>query len=93
VAYSTVTRSLREAKLGTVEVILDPDPSSPRVNNYDRAILAARDEKKGHFRAFKNLTDPPISHTLLSMEGSPNGSGSSDIFVAGCGTFCQTLRK
>jgi hypothetical protein len=40
VAYSTVTRYLREAKLGTAEVALDREPSSPRLDDSDRAILA-----------------------------------------------------
>jgi hypothetical protein len=45
VAYSTVTRYLREARLSTAEVTLDPEPSSPHLDDFDRAILAALEQK------------------------------------------------
>jgi transcriptional regulator of acetoin/glycerol metabolism len=34
---------LHEAKLGTNEVILDPEPSSPHLDDSDRAILTAQE--------------------------------------------------
>jgi hypothetical protein len=93
VAYSTVTRYLREVKLGTAEVILDPEPSSPHIDDSDRTILAALEGKKSHFRPCENLPEPSISHTLPSIEGLPNRSGSYDIVFAGCRTFCRTPRR
>jgi hypothetical protein len=43
VAYNTVTGYHREAKLGTAEVTLDPEPSSRDLDDCDRAILATLD--------------------------------------------------
>jgi hypothetical protein len=43
-AYSTVTYYFREAKLGTAEVTLGPEPSSPHLEDSDRAVLAAQEE-------------------------------------------------
>jgi hypothetical protein len=45
VAYSRVTRYLREAQPGTAEVTLRPEPSSPHLDDSDRVILAALDGK------------------------------------------------
>jgi hypothetical protein len=45
VVYSRVTRYRREAKLSTAEVSLDPESSSPHLDDSDRAILAALDKK------------------------------------------------
>jgi hypothetical protein len=61
VTYSTVTRYLRGAKLGTGEVTLDPGPSSPHIDDSDRAILAALEEKRSYFCPCKNSPEPPIS--------------------------------
>jgi hypothetical protein len=69
VAYSTVTRYLRDAKLGTAEVTLDPEQSSPHLDDSDRAVLAILEEKKGRFRPCENLPEPPISQPLRSIEG------------------------
>jgi hypothetical protein len=91
VAYRRVTRYLREAKVGTAEVTIDPEPSSPHIEDSDRAILAALEEKKGLFRPCENLPEPPISHELPSIEGSLDHLGLYDIVFAGCRTFCQTL--
>jgi hypothetical protein len=44
-AYSMVTGYLRAAKLGTAELTLDPKPSSPCLENSDRALLGAMEEK------------------------------------------------
>jgi hypothetical protein len=93
VAYSTVTRYLREAKLGTAEVTLDPEPCSAHLDDSDRAILASLEEKKSRFRPCDNLSEPPISNGLPSIEGSPNRSGSYDVFFAGCRTFRLRLRR
>jgi hypothetical protein len=46
VAYGTVTRCLREAKLGTAEVTLDPEPSSPRLDDSDQPILQPWKKRK-----------------------------------------------
>jgi hypothetical protein len=51
VAHNTMTRYLREAKLGTAEVTLDPKPSSPHFDDPDRDILAALEEKTVFVRA------------------------------------------
>jgi hypothetical protein len=48
---------LREAKLGTAGVTLDPEPSSPHLDDSDRAILATLEEKKSHFRPCENLRE------------------------------------
>jgi hypothetical protein len=45
VAYNMVTCDLREATLGTAEVILDPEASSPHLNDSDWVILADMEEK------------------------------------------------
>jgi uncharacterized membrane protein len=45
VAYSTVRYYLREAKLSTAEVTLDPEPSSHHLDDSDRDILEALEEK------------------------------------------------
>jgi glycerol-3-phosphate dehydrogenase len=45
VIYSTVTCYLGEAKLGTTDVTLHREPSSPHPDDSDRAILAALAEK------------------------------------------------
>jgi hypothetical protein len=92
-AYNMVTRYLGESKLGTAEVILDPEPSSLRLDVSDRAILASLEEKKSHFCPFENLPESPISHVLPSIEGSPNRSGSSDVFFAWYHTFCQMFKR
>jgi hypothetical protein len=93
VAFNLVTRHLREAKVGTAEVTLDPEPSSPHFDDPDRALLMALEEKKGRFRPCENLSQPSISQELPSIEGSPNRWGSSNPVFAGCRTFCQTLRR
>jgi hypothetical protein len=67
VAYSTVTGYLREAKFGTTEVTLDPEPSSPHLDDSDRDILAALEEKC--FRPGENLPEPFISQELPSIAG------------------------
>jgi hypothetical protein len=59
-AYNAVTCYLREAKLGTAEVTLDPEPSSPRLDDSDRDILAARKEKPfSSVRELARATDIP----------------------------------
>jgi hypothetical protein len=45
VVYSTVTRYLRESEFGTAEVTLDPEPSSPRLDDSDRVVLATLEER------------------------------------------------
>jgi hypothetical protein len=45
VAYNTVMCSLREAKLSIAEVVFDPESSSPHLDDFDQAILAALEEK------------------------------------------------
>jgi hypothetical protein len=45
VVSNRVTRYLGEAKLGTTEVPLDPESSSPHLDDSDRAILATLKEK------------------------------------------------
>jgi hypothetical protein len=93
VAFSTVPRYLREAKLGTAEVTLDPDSGSPHLDDSDRPVLAALEEKKSRLRPCENLPEPSISHALWSIEGSSNLMGSCDAFFTGCCTFSQTLRR
>jgi hypothetical protein len=46
VAHGTVAWYLREAKLGTAEVALDPESSSPHLDDSDWAILAALEQKR-----------------------------------------------
>jgi hypothetical protein len=46
VAYRTVTCYLCEAKLGTAEVTLDPESGSSHLDDFDRAKLAALEEKR-----------------------------------------------
>jgi hypothetical protein len=48
-AYSTVTRCLGEAKVGTVEVALDPEPGSHRLDNCDPVVMGALAEKPSLF--------------------------------------------
>jgi hypothetical protein len=76
VAFNTVTRDLREAKLSTAEVTLDPKPSSPHLDDSDPALLAALEEKKNRFRLWEHLPEPPMPHALRSIEDSQNRSGS-----------------
>jgi hypothetical protein len=45
VAYSTVTRYLCGAKLGTAEVTLDPEPRSPHRDDADGDVFAALGER------------------------------------------------
>jgi hypothetical protein len=45
VVYNMVTGYLREAKLGIAEVSLDTEPNSPRLDDSDRDILAALEER------------------------------------------------
>jgi hypothetical protein len=45
VTYNMVMHYLREAKIGTSEVTLNPEPSSHRLDDSDRAILAALEDK------------------------------------------------
>jgi hypothetical protein len=61
VGYSSVTRYLREAKLVTAEVTLDREASSPRLDDSNRAISGALEEKKSHFcvRKFTRATHTP----------------------------------
>jgi hypothetical protein len=66
VVYNTVTRYLCEVKLGTAEVTLDPEPSSPHLDDSDQAILAALEGKKSRFRPCEDLPEPHISHALPS---------------------------
>jgi hypothetical protein len=93
VAYSTVTRYLREAVLGTIEVTLDPEPRSLHLDDSVQALVAALEEKKSPFSPYENLPKPSISHALPSIEGSPNGSGSCDFFFPVDSIFYQTLRR
>jgi hypothetical protein len=86
VAYSTVTRCLRGAKLSIAEVTLDPEPSSPRLNDFNQCISAALEAKKSHFRPCENLTKQPISHELPCIERSLDHSGPYDVFFARCRT-------
>jgi hypothetical protein len=67
VAYNMVTPYLHEAQVGTAEVTLGPEPSSPHLDDSDRAILAALEEKKSNFRPCENLPKPPISHTHATV--------------------------
>jgi hypothetical protein len=97
VSYSRMMRYLCEAKLGTAEVTLNPEPSSPHLIS---TIPTGRSRqpwknKKSRFRPCENLPEPPISqaHALPSLEGSQIRSGSYDVFFAGCHTFCQMLRR
>jgi hypothetical protein len=92
-AYSTLTHYLREARPGTAEVTLGPEPNSPHLDDCGRAVLAALGEKKSRFRSCNNLPEPPISQAPPSIEGSPNRSGSYHVFFAECRTFGQTLRR
>jgi hypothetical protein len=48
-----VTRDLHEAKLGTAQVTLDPEPSSPRLGDSDWDISAALEE--GPFSSVREL--------------------------------------
>jgi hypothetical protein len=93
VAYSMVTRHLRDVKLDALESTLNREPISPHLDDSDRAILAAMDENTSRFGQYENLPKPPMSHELQPIEDSPNRSGSYNVFSTGCLTFCQTLRK
>jgi hypothetical protein len=44
-AYNTVTRYFREAERSTADVTIDPEPSSPHLDESDWDILAALEEK------------------------------------------------
>jgi hypothetical protein len=70
VTYSTVTGYLRETELGIAEVTLDRESSSPYLDDSDRVILAALEEKKSRFRPCENLPEPPVSHEPPSILGS-----------------------
>jgi hypothetical protein len=48
-AYSTVTGYLHEAKLGTAEVTLKPEPNSPYFDDPGRTLLAALEEDEKPF--------------------------------------------
>jgi hypothetical protein len=65
VASSRVTHYLREAKLGTAEVALDPESNSSHLDDSERAIMA--DRKKSRFRPCENLPEPSMSHALPSI--------------------------
>jgi hypothetical protein len=65
VAYNTVTGYLRGAKFSRAEVTLDPEPSSLHLDDGDRALLAALEEKKSYFCPCENLPEPPISLDFL----------------------------
>jgi hypothetical protein len=45
--------------------------------------LSRQPRKKGRFRPCENWPEPPISSALLSIESSPNRSGSYDVFSPG----------
>jgi hypothetical protein len=93
VAYGTRRRHLCEAKLGTAEVTLGPEPSSPHLDDCDLAILAAPEEKKSRFRPCENLPEPPKSQAQRCLGDSPNRSGSRDVFFTGFRTFDQGPRR
>jgi hypothetical protein len=87
VAYHRITRYLCEAKLGTAAVTLKPEPSSPHLDDSDRTVLAALEERKSRFRPCENLRESSMSPELVSIEGSQNRFGSYDVFFARCRTF------
>jgi hypothetical protein len=89
VTYSTVTGHLREAKLGTAEVTVDPESRSYHLAWTIPTGLYWQLWRKCLFRPCENLPAPPTSYALPSMEGSPNRSGSYDRFFAGCRIVCQ----
>jgi hypothetical protein len=76
-------RNLREARLGTAEITLDPDPSSFHLTSTIATGISCQPWKKSRFRTCENLPEPPISTALPSIEGSPNRSDSYDVFLAG----------
>jgi hypothetical protein len=86
-------RYLPEAKLGTAEVTVDPEPSSPYLASTIPTGLSSQPWKKSRFRPCENLPEPSISYDLPSIEGSPNRSGLYGVFFSGCRTFCQALRR
>jgi hypothetical protein len=59
VADNTVTRYLRVAQLNTAEVTLDRQPSSPRLDDSDRAILASLEEKRSRFVCARTCPSHP----------------------------------
>jgi hypothetical protein len=66
VTYSPVTRYLREARLGTAEVTLEPESSSPRLDDCDRAILAALKEEHFQFSSVREIARAThIPHTTV----------------------------
>jgi hypothetical protein len=93
VTYSRVTRYLCEAKLGTAEVTLDLEPSSYHLTWKIPTGPSWQPWTKSRLCPCENLPELPISHKLSSIEGSPNRSGSYDVFFAWCRTFSQTLTR
>jgi hypothetical protein len=75
VACNAMRPSLRETKLGTAEVTLDPESRSVRLDDSDQAISASLEAKKSRFRPRENLREPAIFNTLQFLEGSSNHSG------------------
>jgi hypothetical protein len=78
VAYSRVTRYLREAKLGTAEVTLSPEQSSPHLDDSDRAILAVLEEKESRFRPCENLPRTPPAQPTRPRSSRPPGRRKLD---------------
>jgi hypothetical protein len=96
-ASSRVTCYLREARLGMPEVTLDSEPSSSHFTSMISTGLSWQPLTKRRAVFTFGRTCPsrarPMRCRLSLKEGSPNRSRSHDVFLHGCPSLCQTLRR
>jgi hypothetical protein len=90
IAYSMVTKYLRDAQISRVYAIASSDAISPHIDHSDDAILRAFEERL--FSSVQQLSCATYLQKARYTGDSLRNSGSRRVISDGCHMSCRTIR-
>jgi hypothetical protein len=92
IAYNTVTRDLRDARINPSVATRLSDNISPHLDESDETILQALEEFPFYSLLFDSSPEPHIYQPLWSTGGYLRNLGLARVIFIGCDIVAQTIR-